>query len=79
MRLVESIASNTQFVAPVIVGKSAALAELLTAAAKIAASDAKTLITGESGVGKDVFARFIHANSSRAGQRYVALNCSSFS
>jgi DNA-binding NtrC family response regulator len=79
MRLVESIASNTQFVAPVIVGKSAALAELLTAAAKIAASDAKTLITGESGVGKDVFARFIHANSSRAGQRYVALNCASFS
>src|SRR5688500_8462190 len=64
---------------PYTVGASPALKELMSAAAKIASSDAKTLITGESGVGKDVFARFIHANSSRAAQRYVALNCASFS
>jgi transcriptional regulator with PAS, ATPase and Fis domain len=63
----------------VIIGESQALKDLMTAAAKIATSDAKTLITGESGVGKDVFARYIHANSSRAAQKYVALNCASFS
>jgi transcriptional regulator with PAS, ATPase and Fis domain len=78
MRLVEQIPS-TQLAAPNIVGSSPALKELMAAAAKIAASDAKTLITGESGVGKDVFARYIHVNSSRSNQRYVALNCASFS
>jgi transcriptional regulator with PAS, ATPase and Fis domain len=79
MRLVEQMNSSAPIPAPVIIGASTALKELMSAATRIAASDAKTLITGESGVGKDVFARFIHANSSRAAQRYVALNCASFS
>jgi transcriptional regulator with PAS, ATPase and Fis domain len=79
MRLVEQFNSGAPFAPPVIVGESPALRDLMTAAAKIATSDAKTLITGESGVGKDVFARYIHANSSRAAQKYVALNCASFS
>ena len=79
MRLVEQFNSGTQIAAPVIVGDSQALKDLMTAAAKIATSDAKTLITGESGVGKDVFARYIHTSSSRAAQKYVALNCASFS
>jgi DNA-binding NtrC family response regulator len=79
MRLVESFQSGTHVTAPVIVGASPALKDLMTAAARIASSDAKTLITGESGVGKDVFARYIHASSSRNAQRYVALNCASFS
>ena len=35
------------------------------------------LITGESGVGKDVIARYVHVNSARAAQRFVALNCAS--
>ncbi len=38
-------------------------------------SDAKALITGESGVGKDVVAREIHATSARAGRDFVAVNC----
>src|SRR5262252_6219798 len=79
MRLVEQFNSGAAFTPPVIVGESQALKDLMTAAAKIATSDAKTLTTGESGVGKDVFARYIHANSSRAAQKYVALNCASFS
>src|SRR5678815_5617872 len=79
MRLVEQFNSAAPFAPPVIVGDSQALKDLMTAAAKIATSEAKTLITGESGVGKDVFARYIHANSTRASQKYVALNCASFS
>ena len=79
MRLVEQMNSSAPISAPVVIGASPALKELLSAATRMAASDAKTLITGESGVGKDVFARFIHTNSSRAAQRYVALNCASFS
>ena len=78
MRLIENINAD-QPVAPVIVGHSPALKSLIAAATKIAGTDAKALITGESGVGKDVFARFIHVNSARASHRYVALNCASFS
>ena len=79
MRLVEQFNPTAPLPAPVIVGASPALKDLMGTATRIAASEAKTLITGESGVGKDVFARYIHANSSRANQRYVALNCASFS
>ena len=38
-------------------------------------SDAKALITGETGVGKDVVAREIHGASDRAGREFLAVNC----
>jgi transcriptional regulator with PAS, ATPase and Fis domain len=44
-------------------------------AERAAQSDAKVLITGESGVGKDVVARHVHANSSRRSAEFVAVNC----
>jgi len=44
-------------------------------ATRAAACDAKVLITGESGVGKDLIAQFIHAHSARAQRRLVAVNC----
>jgi transcriptional regulator with PAS, ATPase and Fis domain len=66
-------------VAPTIVGKSDALKGLVEVAERVAKRNAKVLITGESGVGKDVIARFIHARSPRADQRFVALNCAAFS
>jgi len=62
-----------------VVGGSPGLRRVVEIARRIAPGNAKVLITGESGVGKDVIARLIHANSSRADQRYVALNCASFS
>jgi transcriptional regulator with PAS, ATPase and Fis domain len=48
------------------------LRRLATLAAR---SDAKVLITGESGVGKDLIAQHIHAHSSRIRGKYVAVNC----
>jgi transcriptional regulator with PAS, ATPase and Fis domain len=68
-----------QLAAPVIVGGSPALQRVLHIASRLAAGDSKVLITGESGVGKDVVARYVHVRSPRAAQRFVALNCASVS
>jgi len=48
------------------------LIKLARAAARI---DSTILITGESGTGKDVFARFIHSKSARAGASIITVNC----
>src|SRR5262245_39924038 len=69
--------SPTSFDAPVVISRSAAMAELLEMANRAAMSDAKVLVTGESGVGKDLIARQIHTKSARAGKPFVALNCAS--
>jgi len=44
-------------------------------ASKVAQSDATVLLHGESGSGKEVFAQFIHHQSNRATQPFVAINC----
>ncbi len=49
--------------------------ELLEFAQRAATGDAKILITGETGVGKDVLASHIHRNSQRCRAEYVAVNC----
>ena len=49
--------------------------DLLKQAEQAAAGDAKVLLTGESGVGKDVIAQYIHNNSRRRSGEYVAVNC----
>jgi transcriptional regulator with PAS, ATPase and Fis domain len=51
------------------------MGELLRDAERVARSDAKVLITGESGTGKDVIARHVHYNSARRSREYVAVNC----
>ena len=58
-----------------VVFGSSQMAEVLRLAQRAAVGDAKVLITGESGVGKDVVAREIHAHSPRARGPFVAVNC----
>jgi transcriptional regulator with PAS, ATPase and Fis domain len=60
---------------PTIIGSSPALQRTMELAVHAAAKSAKVVITGESGVGKDVLARFVHARSERATKPFVALNC----
>ena len=63
------------FVAPEIVRASESMEDILQLAGRAARSDAKVLITGESGTGKDLVARYIHAASARARGAFVAVNC----
>ena len=60
-----------------IVGDSPAVAESVGMLRKIAASGASTvLLTGESGTGKDLYARALHAQSPRAAGPFIPVNCS---
>lgn len=56
------------------VATSPTLESLKSQVLKVAPTDSSVLLMGESGVGKEVFARFIHENSSRAKQAFVAIN-----
>jgi two-component system, NtrC family, response regulator AtoC len=58
-----------------LIGTSVAIAELAQEIDRIARSDAKVLVTGESGVGKELVAHAIHQRSARAARAMVAVNC----
>ena len=58
-----------------IVGKSPKLRHCLDLVAQAALTDFNILITGETGTGKELFARAIHANSARAVGRLVVVDC----
>ena len=63
---------------PPPVFKSKAMQEIDGLITAMAPSDANVLITGESGVGKEVIANIIHARSRRAAAAMVKLNCAAF-
>jgi len=58
-----------------VVARDAASRNLFSMAARVAQTDATVLLTGESGVGKEVVARYIHQHSARRGGPFVAINC----
>ncbi|MBY0505656.1 MAG: sigma-54 dependent transcriptional regulator [Bryobacteraceae bacterium] len=62
---------------PNIVGKSEKMIRVLDMVAQVAPTRSTVLITGETGTGKEVIAKAIHANSARASQMFVAVNSGS--
>lgn len=58
-----------------IVGRAPTMQTLYKTLRKVAATEATILLNGESGTGKELFARTIHAESSRAAGPFVAVNC----
>ncbi len=60
-----------------IIGSSQALMYCLEETAKAARSQAEVLFTGETGTGKEIFARALHANSPRRDQKLVVVDCAS--
>jgi DNA-binding NtrC family response regulator len=62
-----------------IIGQSVVLQRTLALARKVTAGDTTVLLLGETGTGKELFARAIHAGSMRASQPFMALNCSALS
>ncbi|SDF93977.1 sigma-54-dependent transcriptional regulator [Desulfovibrio legallii] len=60
---------------PRIVGSHPSIRRVLQLARQVAPSRATVLITGASGTGKEMFARYLHAMSPRAARPFVAVNC----
>ncbi len=58
-----------------IIGRGSTIHRTMALARKVAASEATVLITGESGVGKELFAHAIHASGQRADKPFIAINC----
>ena len=61
-----------------LVGRSEAMQELFTLIQDVAESDSPVLITGETGTGKELVAKAIHAKSARCNGPFIAINCGAF-
>lgn len=59
-----------------MIGQSPALLEVMRSASLVAATDVTVLVTGETGTGKELMARYIHQRSPRDNAAFVAVNCS---
>ncbi len=70
-------ALKQRYAFPNIIGKSDRMLRILDLVAQVAPSRATILITGETGTGKEVIAKAIHAHSTRSEQPFIAVNSSS--
>ena len=71
-------ATQTQNVTRNIIGESAQMQEVFRAVELVAPTEATVLITGETGVGKEVIAQAIHDNSERKDEPFKVINCGAF-
>lgn len=71
LELIKEKESNSDY----LIAKDEKMANILILANRMSKVDSTVLITGESGVGKDVVARYIHSNGSRKKGPFVAINC----
>ena len=76
-RQVKKKSASTELIRNDLVGSSPQIAKCLEKVSKIAGTDANVLITGETGTGKEVFARTLHTNSRRAKGNFVVVDCAS--
>src|SRR2546423_14887067 len=67
--------STSEDEAPALICESAAMRGVVELAESAARLDSTVIITGESGTGKDVLARFIHARSARSDSPIITVNC----
>jgi sigma-54 dependent transcriptional regulator, acetoin dehydrogenase operon transcriptional activator AcoR len=67
--------NHARFTFDSVVGSGAGMRRVLDAAKKAARGASNVLLSGESGVGKEVFAQAIHNASTRAAQPFIAINC----
>jgi transcriptional regulator with PAS, ATPase and Fis domain len=65
---------RSQFAAE-IVGESPEILDALDTVRRVAGTDCSILITGETGTGKELFARAIHRASTRRGRKFIQINC----
>jgi len=69
---------NDKFGFDRLIGKSAAITDVVKLAQKVALTDTTVLLLGETGTGKELFAEAIHQASPRHTKAFVAVNCSAF-
>jgi transcriptional regulator with PAS, ATPase and Fis domain len=68
------ISWRTQF-ASEVVGESETILDALETVRRVAGTDCSILITGETGTGKELFARAVHRASTRRGRKFIPINC----
>lgn len=74
-RRLRAVAGKRDDIEARLPGRTQAMVDLRYRLRAIAATDADTLIIGETGVGKEVVARALHDTSARAGKPFIAINC----